>query len=366
MLHRIEKLSRRLKSRNIDAAVIIQHVDLLYFAGSMQQGFLVVFSDGSYRYFVRKSFKRAMEESPLKVEPARSLSILKEVLKDAASIGLEMDVLPSSYLLRFQNMLPAARLEDVSMDIRWIRSVKEPSEIEKQRKAAEIGRMVLEKAREIVKPGLTEYQVHLRLKCIALEMGNFPIIRNRAFGAEIDFGETLSGESGAVDSYGNFPLNGMGMGPYYPRGSSGKVIEEGEPVILDYLTGWEGYLSDQTDTILLNVRDKRFIRAYDLSMEMHESFKSMAKDGATVSDIYRHFVEWASKEGFEKEFMGVPFVGHGVGMEVDELPVLTDRMEATLRENNVIAFEPKFIFEGRGAVGYERTYVVGKDGAKPL
>ncbi len=366
MKRRIDKLAGALKSRGVDAAVILQNVDLYYFTGSMQQGFLVVFSDGSYRYFVRKSYERAIKESLLKVEFGRSLSILGDVLSDVSSIGLEMDVLPSSYLLRFMDMFPHARFVDVSMDIRWIRSVKEVSEIEKQRKAAEIGMEVLRKAREIIKPGITEYDVHIQLKCHALRLGNFPIIRNRAFGAEIDFGETLSGESGAVDSYGNFPLNGRGWGPYYPRGSSGKVIQEGEPVIFDYLTGWEGYLSDQTDTVLLNVKDRRVVDAYGLSIEMLEEFKSIAREGVHVAEIYNHFVEWAKKEGYGKEFMGVPFVGHGVGLEVDELPVLTDRMDATLREGNVIAFEPKFIFLGVGAVGVERTFVIGKEGAEPL
>ncbi len=366
MESRIRKLADALKSKGVDAAVILQNVDLYYFAGSMQQGFLVVFSDGSYRYFVRKSYERAVEESPLKVEPARSLSVLREVLSDASPIGLEMDVLPASYLIRFRDMFPHAQFTDVSMDIRWIRSVKEPSEIQKQRKAAEIGMKVLQKAREIIKPGLTEYEVHLELKCYALRLGNFPIIRNRAFGAEIDFGETLAGENGAVDSYGNFPLNGRGWGPYYPRGSSHKVIQEGEPVIFDYLTGWEGYLSDQTDSVLLNVKERRVVDAYGLAIEMLEEFKTIAKAGVHVSEVYNHFVEWARKEGYGKEFMGVPFVGHGVGLEVDELPVLTDRMDAILRENNVVAFEPKFIFPGIGAVGAERTFIIKKDGAEPL
>ncbi len=366
MESRIGKLADVLNSRGMDAALILQNVDLFYFTGSMQQGFLVVFSDGSYRYFVRKNYDRAVEESPLRVEPARSLSVLREVLSGASSLGLEMDVLPSSYMLRFRDMFPGIRFLDISMDIRWIRSVKEPSEIEKQRRAAEIGMKVLQRAREIIRPGITEYEVHLELKCYALQLGNFPIIRNRAFGAEIDFGETLSGESGAVDSYGNFPLNGRGPGPHYPRGSSGKVIREGEPVIFDYLTGWEGYLSDQTDTVLLNVRDRRVVDAYGLSIEMLEEFKTVAKAGVHVSQVYNHFLEWARKEGYEKEFMGVPFVGHGVGLEVDELPVLTDRMDAILRENNVVAFEPKFIFPGIGAVGAERTFIIEKEGAKPL
>ncbi len=366
MESRIRKLADALSVKGVDVAVILQNVDLYYFTGSMQQGFLVVFSDGSYRYFVRKSYERALRESPLKVEPARSLSVLRDVLSDTSSIGLEMDVLPSSYLLRFQGMFPGANFVDVSMDIRWIRSVKEPVEIENQRKAAEIGMKVLQKAREIIKPGLTEYEVHLQLKCYALRLGNFPIVRNRAFGAEIDFGETLAGESGAMDSYGNFPLNGRGWGPHYPRGSSDRVIREGEPVIFDYLTGWEGYLSDQTDTVLLNVKDRRIVDAYGLSIEMLEEFKSIARDGVPVSEIYNHFVEWANREGYGKEFMGVPFVGHGVGLEVDELPVLTDRMDATLREGNVVAFEPKFIFPGVGAVGVERTFVIGKEGAEPL
>ena len=78
----------------------------------------------------------------------------------------------------------------------------------------------------------------------------------------------------------------------------------------------------------------------------------------------------AREAGLHEYFMGhrqkAGFVGHGVGIEINELPVIAPRSRDILQENNVIALEPKFVIPKTGAVGIENTYVVTPDGLKPL
>src|SRR6185369_9875851 len=79
----------------------------------------------------------------------------------------------------------------------------------------------------------------------------------------------------------------------------------------------------------------------------------------------------ADEAGLGDRFMGPPgdqarFVGHGVGLELDELPVLAPGFKAPLREGMTIAIEPKFVFPGQGAVGIENTFLVTAQGGEKL
>jgi Xaa-Pro dipeptidase len=126
---RISGLRGKIRDAGIDAAVVVQNADLFYFAGSIQQGMLVVPADGDPVYFVRRVHERAAEESPL----GQILKIRgpKDVSDHFAGkgiafgkVGFELDVLPVAAFERFRQVFPGAQVEDVSPMIREIRAVK--------------------------------------------------------------------------------------------------------------------------------------------------------------------------------------------------------------------------------------------------
>jgi Xaa-Pro aminopeptidase len=87
--------------------------------------------------------------------------------------------------------------------------------------------------------------------------------------------------------------------------------------------------------------------------------------------VYTKAVDLAAAAGYEDHFMGcgatrIRFVGHGVGLELDEYPFLAKGQEMALAENMVVALEPKLIFPGKGVVGIENTFVVTANGLEPL
>jgi Xaa-Pro aminopeptidase len=95
------------------------------------------------------------------------------------------------------------------------------------------------------------------------------------------------------------------------------------------------------------------------------------RPGAVPSALYAAAEEMATAAGLAEHFMGaggerVRFLGHGVGMEIDELPILAPGFDQPLEEGNVVAIEPKFVFPGRGAVGIENMYAVTASGFETL
>lgn len=97
---------------------------------------------------------------------------------------------------------------------------------------------------------------------------------------------------------------------------------------------------------------------------------SEGKPGVEAKRLYHIAEEMVKEAGLERYFMGYTqkagFVGHGVGIEINELPVIAPRSRDILEEGNVIALEPKFVVPGVGAVGIENTYVVEQNGMKCL
>ena len=94
------------------------------------------------------------------------------------------------------------------------------------------------------------------------------------------------------------------------------------------------------------------------------------KEGAICEDLYELSLKMANDAGLSDCFMGTvqqaKFVGHGVGLVINELPVLAKRSKDILKSNMTIAIEPKFIIKGVGAVGVEDTYLVGKSESERL
>lgn len=98
-------------------------------------------------------------------------------------------------------------------------------------------------------------------------------------------------------------------------------------------------------------------------------FESHAREGADAGALYARCLAVVRRSGLEDHFMGygdnrVKFIGHGLGLEINELPVIANRRQEILEECMVFAFEPKFVFPGRGAVGVEVDYIVRKGGVE--
>lgn len=376
--NRLAKFQQLLQLNEIDAALLVQNADLFYFTGSIQQGVLYVPSTGAPVYLVRKDLGRAQMESGLKlILPFRSPREIPELLADhgcssPAVVGMELDVVPVGLFNRFQAVFPASRFLDVSHLVRTVRAVKSNYEIEIMKDAALQADKVYQRAKEVIREGMTDLELAAELEYTARRQGHPGILRMRGFNSELFFGHIFSGADSAVPAFVDAPLGGLGVSPASGQGASYKRIKAGEPITVDFMAAFDGYLVDQTRIFCIGGLPEQLVKAYHDMLAVQEHLKTIARPGKAWGDLYDECLQLAGDLGYADSFMGgkgaqVSFIGHGVGTEVDEYPFIARGFkDQCLEEMMTFAFEPKAVFPGLGAVGIENTFRVAADGLKHL
>lgn len=370
---RVARFQQALRAAGLDGALVVQETDLVYLAGTGQSAHLVVPAEGEPALFVRKTFARAREESPLaRVEPLRSLRDLPGALAscgvERGRLGLELDVLPAASYLAYARRLDGFELADCSLPLRRVRAVKTTWELERIHVAAEQLSHVPEWMARHARPGMTEVELAAELERELRLAGHQGPIRFRAFNNELFYGSVLAGPSGAVPGSTETPIVGRGPNVAVSKGASNRPIEEGEPILIDFGGAYEGYLADQTRTFSLGPLPRYLEEPYEAAREILHRVAAAARPGVTGAELYEKAMELA---GDREGFMGwgderVSFVGHGIGLEIDELPLLARGWDEPLEAGMVFALEPKFVFPEVGAVGIENSYLVTGNGVERL
>lgn len=374
---RINNLKDHLSQNGIDAALIVQRVDLLYFSGTFQQACLYVPAEADPVLMVNKNTERARAESNLATivhldSPRHIPDILNARGYDLPkSLGLELDVLPTNMFLNYQRIFNGIEITDISYPIRLLRAVKSSHEIGIMRRAAALSDQVAAWVPSVLREGATELELAGLIEAEARRLGHQGAIRMRLWGSEMFYGHLLSGPSGAVPSYLSSPTGGAGPGPAMAQGPGYKIIRRHEPVMVDYVFAYNGYLSDHTRIYSLGALPQELLDAHAAMLQVQEMIKKIARPGTPSGTIYDRALEKTAELGYEQYFMGtgkerVRFVGHGIGLEVDEFPFLATGQKLKLKEGMTIALEPKLIFPDRGVVGIENTHVVTRDGLEQL
>jgi len=374
---RIRNFQRTLAEMGLDGVFILQNADLFYFSGTIQSSVLFIPRQEEPVLMVQKAFERARQESPLNhVIPVVGRGQIKKVLKDSGflnfrKIGLEMDILPLNLFFRYKQTFPEFEWSDVSDAILRLRMIKTSYEVEQIRRAARILHKGYMGIREIIREGMTELEVDGHLALIARREGHMGILRMRGWNQEMTYAHVLSGESGATISFLDSPHGGRGNTPAMAQGASFRTIGRNEPIGIDYGIGINGYVADQFRTLVIGNLPDELMRAHDFSLEIHSLFVQEAKPGVSCSDLYRLALEKAQKTGLGKYFNGygegkVRFVGHGLGLEIDEYPILAPRFNQRLEPGMVIALEPMFVFPDKGIIGLEDDYLVTATGVERL
>ena len=203
-----------------------------------------------------------------------------------------------------------------------------------------------------------------------VRQGHHGIVRFGMFDTEIVIGQLGFGESSIYPTYFDGPGGAYGMGPAVPvLGSSKRLLASGDLVFVDNAFGVNGYHTDKTMTYMFGspIPDHA-IEVHHRCVEIQDEIASLLKPGIAPSEIYTAIVEGLD-EDFRKNFMGfgdriVQFLGHGVGLQVDEIPVLSRGFDEPIQENMVFAVEPKKGIAGVGMVGTENTYIVTPGGGR--
>jgi Xaa-Pro dipeptidase len=362
---RLGRLQGELQQQGVDGALIIYPIDVYYFSGTRQNAVLWVPAAGDPILLVRKSLSRAREESAIAdIRPFPASREFPALLSDAVrKVGLTLDVLPAQQYNFYAKLLSGREFMDISAVNREVRSVKSEWELARLKESAQMLCGVFRQVPEFLEAGMRELDLAAEFEYRLRKAGNEGYVRMRAFNQELFQGLAVSGESSSSPGFFDGAVTGRGLSSAAPHGASQTIIERDVPVMLDYTGILNGYIVDMTRIFVLGRPRRELAEAFATALAIQEYLRENLKPGAICEELFLGAAEMAERAGLSRNFMGAPgenarFVGHGVGLELDELPILAQGFKASLLPGQTIAVEPKFVFPGLGVIGIENTYVV--------
>lgn len=368
-----DELTRRVERlRNAAASdlLIADNATLFYLTGRVFNGWGYIPKDSDLApiWFIR----RPVEMEGARVIPLRKPEEIPAKLTEMglplpSEIGLEMNALIYSTVMRLAAIFPDAKAVNASGAVALARSVKTPEEIELMRRSGIAQERVYRKIPSLFTPGMTDFELDVAIEHLSRLEGCLGQFRIAGDTMEFFMGNILTGENADAPSPYDFALGGAGMNPSLPVGATGEEIKPGTTVSVDVNGDYTGYMTDMTRVFTFGQVPQIAIAAHQCSIEIHREFQRMARPGVPAKELWQMAEAKAKAAGFERYFMGhrqkAGFCGHGVGIEINEMPVIAPRSRDILADHNTIALEPKFVLPHIGAVGIENTYVITPDRA---
>lgn len=374
---RMQRFRERMDLENPgwESVAIFGNINLYYFTGTMQDGVLLIPCDKDATFWVRRSYERARGESAFPdIRPMRSYrDAAGEMALSGSAIHMETEVVPLAIATRFGKHFPFSGILPMDLQAARVRSVKSPYELALLEKAGAIHQYALEVGvPEILREGMSEARLGTELYSLMVEMGHQGIVRFGGFNTEIEVGQIGFGESSLYPTCFDGPGGCHGLCAGAPvLGSRTRRLCPGDFVFIDNACGVEGYQTDKTMNYMFGRSiPEEAVEIHRRCVEILLEMAALLRPGAVPSGIYREIME-SLEPGFLEHFMGfgnrrANFLGHGVGLAVDEMPVITGGFDEPIQEGMVIALEPKKGIPGVGLVGIENTYVVTGRGGRSI
>ncbi len=354
-----------------EIAYFFSKIGQYYFTGTMQDGVLIIPRDGEAILWVRMSYDRAVDESYF--DNIKQMHSFRDVVEAYSTIPkvayVEKEFLPIAVWERFSKYFPTSTLKPVGPVVSAIRAVKSAYELEQMTICGDRHRHVLEEiAPTILKEGISEAELNGALYDEMIKAGHQGIVRFAMYDVDVILGHVAFGESGLYPTHFNGPGGNMGLGPAVQfLGSRERKLKKGDLVFLDVAVGHNGYQTDKTMTYVFGGElPKEAIAEHQKCVDVQHRVAEMLRPGNTPEQVYQTIMESLPTD-FVKNFMGygkrqVKFLGHSIGLFVDEQPVIAKGFSMPIEENMTFAVEPKKGVTGVGTVGIEDTFIVTKEG----
>jgi Xaa-Pro dipeptidase len=368
-------IQRELQQHNIDGLFIVQRVDLFYFSGTAQNGFMYIPSHGAPLLFIKQYLPRAEVESSIaEIIKIKSIKEIPGLIIDyfgrlPDTIGFELDVIPVNDFNFYQSLFPDSKTVDGSPLILKLRRIKSAWEIAQLENTAEMTRKTFEYMRANIQPGLTEMEFAGMFETYARKLGHGASLRVRHYQTEGYPWHVLSGKSGGMVGLLDSPASGAGTSAAFPVGAGNKKLCADEPIMVDLGSVLNGYHMDETRMLAIDSMPQRAMDASRIAIEIHNSVIEKAKPGITVGELFEHSVQLAKSLGYEEPYLGptghkVSFIGHGIGLELIEPYIMAKNKNNPLEPGMTFALEPKLVYENEFAAGVESVFMVTETGAQ--
>ncbi|SDN75334.1 M24 family metallopeptidase [Acetanaerobacterium elongatum] len=358
---------------NWQTAIILSKVNQYYFTGTMQDALLMIKRGGEAFYMVRRSLERAKNESPL------PMIYSMEGYRDAAALAgaqcgetyLETEVVTVGILERLKKYFNFASVGSLDKTLLFVRAVKTPYELYwSEYSGSRHHKLLTEIVPAMLTEGMSEADLVAELYEQMVKHEYQGISRFAMFQTEMVVGQVGFGENSLYPTSFDGPGGAKGMYPASPLGGNReRRLKKGDLVFIDIAFAVNGYHSDKTQVYMFGGKpNKETIMAHCGCKEVQKRLAEQLKPGAIPSKLYQTIMEGLSDD-FKRNFMGygsrqVKFLGHGIGLHIDEMPVIAKGFDTPLAENMLLALEPKKGVAGVGMVGVEDTYVVTSEGGR--
>ncbi|KAA0258524.1 aminopeptidase P family protein [Deferribacter autotrophicus] len=353
-----------------ELAVLFDKINIFYFTGTMQNGVLFIFKNNGAHFFVRRNFDRAKEESEFEnLYPVKSFKDIFSYFKSfPESVYIAKETLPIIVFERFNKYFNFKNIKSCDLAINYTRAVKSDYELNFIKKAGEIHRITKEEiVPKILAVGMSEFEFARELLNQMLRLGHHGVTRIRSYNGELYLGNICFGENSNYYNSFDGPGGIKGVCPAVPLfGNPDTILEKNMLIHVDTACGYMGYYTDKTQIYATGNLPQHVYDEHKKCVEIQNRVAELLKPGNTPSEIYEKVMSEIEEE-FLPGFMGyksnqVKFLGHGIGLHVDEYPAIAKGFDIPLVENMVIAVEPKKSIVGIGMVGIENTFLVTEKG----
>ncbi len=363
----------------IDILFLNYSRSVFYYTGTTQPSILLVSPD-NYHMIVMSGIELAMEETwlmPNYMGSGRGYEDANKHLKrwgiDHGRLGMELDILPTNLYLRVSKLLPKFTIIDISKMILDQRKIKDEKEVEYAKEACRIVHQGHARVLEVLHDGMTELELSSEIELAfrkACHEGFYFIRQFDFFMGQgvLASGENLSKIAGKVQS-----ISGVGLSPSVPLGASLKKIKRGEMIVVDLPTHCHGYHCDQSRTYVVGKAPEACKDLYHGVKEVADRMIKVLRPGMRCADAYGKAVSFANELHLEPFFMRlgkdlkrIPFIGHGVGLELNEPPMLGQNNNEIIDEGMVFALEMEMTSGPREVVKLEDTLLMSSEGAELL
>lgn len=371
--HRIARIQSRLQEADMDALLIYQRVDLFYFSGTAQNGFLFIPAQGPPLLLVRRYMPRARQESAIrdmveitspKEVPGRIADFYGRLPR---TLGFEWDVMPVNEFAFYQSLFPEQNCVDGSGLILKTRMIKSWWEILQMEKTARISAKTFEYIRNTIRPGVTEMEFGGMVEAFARKIGHAGGIRVRDYQTEGYPWHILSGVSGGMVGLLDSPASGQGTSAAFPVGAGNRKLLPDEPIMIDLASVMNGFHMDETRMFAIRSMPKEALDASLATIDIHNTVLDQVKPGIPIKELFHVALARAKKLGYADPYLGPPgykvqFIGHGIGLELIEQPIISTKETSPLEAGMIFALEPKMVFKNRFSAGVESVFTITETG----
>jgi Xaa-Pro aminopeptidase len=376
-----------MEAAEMDAALLVHPRDVLYYAGTARPASLLVVpppgSSSAGRpstpetiLFVRRGLRYARQEARVeRVEPMRSFSDVTEAIDElgltGGALGVELDVTPAQLTRRLEETFAGWDVVDVSSLVLDQRAVKDEGEIEATRRAAFVADAGHQRLPQAAVAGMSELELAAeveRAMRLAGHEGYQPLRHPGARGGGMLL---MSGENLTVQGGHGLVVTGSGLSAGSPYGASRRTLRPGDLIVLDTGSTRDAYTADESRTFVVGNATTEQRALFAVTEDAEEAVLEALHPGVTIGGVYataEAVVDRGAEPFFAPGSLTLPgFVGHGIGLELDEPPVLWPREESALREGMVLAIEIEVSAPERGLMTkLEDTVVVRSGGCEVL